>query len=63
MPQPLSTEADLVMEVMEEVMVVGGRTVAAGTHLIFVAFICQQNLESEFFLRNFPPEYNSFAKV
>ena len=39
MPQPLSTEADLVMEVMEEVMVVGGRTVAAGTHLIFVAFI------------------------
>ena len=31
MPQPLLTEAGLVMEVMEEVMVVGGRTVAAGT--------------------------------
>ena len=54
MPQPLSTEAGLVMEVMEEVMVVGGRTVAAGTHLIFVAFICQQNSESEFFPREFP---------
>ena len=56
MPQPLSTKAGLVMEVMEEVMVVDGRTVAAGTHLIFVSFICKQNLESEFFLRNFPPE-------
>ena len=63
MPQPLLTEAGLVMEVMEEVMVVGGRTVAAGTHLIFVAFICQENLESEFFLGNFPLEYNSFANV
>jgi len=31
MPQPLLTEAGLVMEVMEEVMVVDGRTVAAGT--------------------------------
>ena len=59
MPQPLLTKAALVrevMEVMEEVMVVDGRTVAAGTHLIFVSFICKQNLESEFFLRNFPPE-------
>ena len=59
MLQPLLTKAGLVrevMEVMEEVMVVGGRTGAAGTHLIFVGFICQENLESEFFLRNFPPE-------
>ena len=63
MPQPLLTEAGLVMEVMEEVMVVDGRTVAAGTHLIFVAFICKQNSESEFFLRNFRPEKNSFTKV
>ena len=54
MLQPLSTEAGLAMEVMEEVMVVDGRTVAAGTHLIFVLFHLPAKLGIGIFPHEFP---------